>query len=187
VENTRLWVCFSLERGAAEVCTYVKKIPSRTGLVSGKTLVQARKLEPEGTLNIMKTVISYGTFDLFHLGHVRLLRRLSALGDRLVIGCSTDEFNATKGKKSVMSYAQRVEILESCRYVDSVFPENTWDQKPDDIRREQADIFGMGADWEGKFDTLGSLVKVVYLPRTEGVSTTSLRELVLKNYVLPKN
>lgn len=134
----------------------------------------------------MKTVISYGTFDLFHLGHVRLLRRLSALGDRLVIGCSTDEFNALKGKKSVMSYPQRVEILESCRYVDDVFPENHWEQKRADILRENADVFGMGADWEGKFDDLADVVSIVYLPRTVGVSTTSLRELVLKNYVLPE-
>ena len=135
----------------------------------------------------MKTVISYGTFDLFHLGHVRLLRRLRALGDRLVIGCSTDEFNATKGKKSVMSYAQRVEILEACRYVDAVIPEKAWDQKREDIVREQAGIFGMGSDWEGKFDDLKDIVEVVYLPRTDGVSTTHLRKTVLENYVLPKN
>ncbi len=134
----------------------------------------------------MKTVISYGTFDLFHLGHVRLLRRLAALGDRLVIGCSTDEFNVSKGKQSVMSYAQRVEILESCRFVDRVFPENTWDQKRDDILREGAHIFGMGSDWEGKFDSLSDIVEVVYLPRTDGVSTTQLRELVLQNYTIPK-
>lgn len=134
----------------------------------------------------MKTVISYGTFDLFHLGHVRLLRRLRALGDRLVIGCSTDEFNAQKGKKSVMSYAQRVEILESCRFVDKVFPEAGWDQKREDIAREGAAIFGMGSDWEGKFDDLSELVEVVYLPRTDGVSTTDLRNLVIENYVLPK-
>lgn len=134
----------------------------------------------------MRTVISYGTFDLFHLGHVRLLKRLAGLGDRLVIGCSTDEFNAKKGKKSVMSYAQRVEILAACRYVDHVFPEEDWAQKREDILREGAKVFGIGADWEGKFDDLGDIVKVVYLPRTEGVSTTNLRELVLQNYTLPE-
>lgn len=133
----------------------------------------------------MKTVLTYGTFDLFHLGHVRLLRRLSALGDRLIVGCSTDEFNDIKGKRSVMSYAQRVEILESCRFVSKVIPENTWEQKREDILREKVDVFGMGSDWEGKFDALCDIVQVVYLPRTEGVSTTQLREHVLQNYVLP--
>ena len=126
----------------------------------------------------MKTVITYGTFDLFHIGHVRLLRRLRELGDRLVVGCSTDEFNATKGKRSVMPYDQRVEILEACRYVDKVFPENDWDQKPDDIEREQADIFAMGDDWVGKFDHLADQVEVVYLPRTQDISTTDVRQLV---------
>jgi glycerol-3-phosphate cytidylyltransferase len=93
----------------------------------------------------MKTVITYGTFDLFHLGHVRLLRRLAALGDQLVVVCSTDEFNVLKGKKSVMPFKQRVEILASCRYVDKVLPEQGWAQKRSDIIREGADIFGMGS------------------------------------------
>ncbi len=126
----------------------------------------------------MKTVITYGTFDLFHVGHVRLLRRLRDLGDRLVVGCSTDEFNASKGKHSVMPYDQRVEVLEACRYVDKVFPENSWDQKPEDIRREGADIFAMGDDWVGKFDYLEPQVEVVYLPRTQDISTTEVRQLV---------
>jgi glycerol-3-phosphate cytidylyltransferase len=126
----------------------------------------------------MKTVITYGTFDLFHVGHVRLLRRLRDLGGRLVVGCSTDEFNASKGKRSVMPYSQRVEILEACRYVDKVFPENDWEQKADDIQREQADIFAMGDDWVGKFDHLDQLVEVVYLPRTKDISTTEVRQLV---------
>ena len=126
----------------------------------------------------MKTVITYGTFDLFHIGHVRLLRRLRELGDRLVVGCSTDEFNAIKGKRSVMPYDQRVEILEACRYVDKVFPENDWNQKPEDIERERADIFAMGDDWVGKFDHLTDLVEVVYLPRTQDISTTDVRQLV---------
>lgn len=128
----------------------------------------------------MKTVITYGTFDLFHLGHVRLLRRLAALGDRLVVGCSTDEFNDLKGKKSVMDYSQRVEILESCRYVDKVLPEQDWSQKRADIISEKADIFGMGNDWEGRFDDLSDICEVVYLPRTLDISTTLLREEVQK-------
>jgi len=126
----------------------------------------------------MKTVITYGTFDLFHIGHVRLLKRLRELGDRLVVGCSTDEFNARKGKSSVMPYEQRVEILEACRYVDKVFPENDWEQKQEDIRREGADIFAMGDDWVGKFDHLEKDVEVVYLPRTQDISTTEVRQLV---------
>jgi glycerol-3-phosphate cytidylyltransferase len=126
----------------------------------------------------MTTVITYGTFDLFHVGHVRLLKRLKELGDRLVVGCSTDEFNAIKGKKAVLNYAQRIEVLQSCRYVDSVFPENHWDQKRADILREKADIFSMGDDWLGKFDHLGDVCRVVYLTRTENISTTDIRHFV---------
>lgn len=126
----------------------------------------------------MTTVITYGTFDLFHVGHVRLLKRLKELGDRLVVGCSTDEFNAIKGKKAVLDYAQRVEVLQSCRYVDAVFPENHWDQKRNDILRERADLFAMGDDWLGKFDHLGDVCRVVYLKRTENISTTDIRHFV---------
>jgi len=122
-----------------------------------------------------KTVITYGTFDLFHVGHVRLLRRLSGLGDRVVVGCSTDEFNRIKNKKCVMPYAERSEILLSCKYVHDVFPESNWDQKVDDIRNFNADIFAMGDDWAGKFDELREYCDVVYLDRTEGISTTSLK------------
>lgn len=130
----------------------------------------------------MTTVITYGTYDLFHLGHVRLLRRLANLGDRLIVGCSTDEFNSTKGKTCVMPYEHRRELLEACRYVSKVIPEENWEQKPKDIARENVDIFGMGSDWEGKFDELTPLCRVVYLPRTEGVSTTELRQSVLEMY-----
>lgn len=126
----------------------------------------------------MTTVITYGTFDLFHIGHVNLLRRVRALGDRLVVGCSTDEFNAAKGKKTVMPYAHRAEILASLRFVDHVFPEHSWEQKRDDIAREHADIFAMGDDWAGKFDDLGDACDVVYLPRTRDVSTTEVRQWV---------
>ena len=101
-----------------------------------------------------------GVFDLFHVGHVRLLRRLRELGDRLVVGCSTDEFNARKGKKAILPYDQRVEVLRSCRHVDDIFPEEDWAQKRGDILRMKADIFAMGDDWVGKFDDLGDICRV---------------------------
>lgn len=126
----------------------------------------------------MNTVITYGTFDLFHIGHVRLLKRLRDLGDRLVVGVSTDEFNAGKGKTSVMPYQHRAEIVAASRYVDHVFPESSWDQKPADIKREGARIFAMGDDWVGKFDHLGDICEVVYLPRTRDISSTEIRQLL---------
>lgn len=126
----------------------------------------------------MTTVITYGTFDLFHIGHVNLLRRLRALGDRLIVGCSTDEFNALKGKKAMMPYEHRIAILKACRYVDEVFPEEDWSQKRNDIIREKADIFAMGDDWSGKFDDLSDQCQVIYLPRTADVSSTEIRQLV---------
>ena len=101
----------------------------------------------------MKTVITYGTFDLFHVGHIRLLKRLRALGDKLIVGISTDEFNALKGKKSFFSYEERAEIIESCKYVTVVFPEKNWQQKKSDIAKYNADVFAMGDDWQGKFDS----------------------------------
>ena len=126
----------------------------------------------------MTTVITYGTFDLFHIGHVNLLQRLRDLGDRLVVGCSTDEFNALKGKKSAMPYAHRAGILRAIRYVDHVFPEESWEQKRADIAREGAQIFAIGDDWVGRFDELGDVCDVVYLPRTREVSTTGIRQVL---------
>ena len=126
----------------------------------------------------MTTVITYGTYDLFHIGHLRLLQRLRGLGDRLVVGVSTDEFNALKGKKTIVPYAHRADIVASIREVDAVFPEQHWEQKRDDIVREKADIFAMGDDWVGRFDDLSDLCKVVYLPRTRDVSTTEIRQMV---------
>lgn len=123
----------------------------------------------------MKVVITYGTFDLFHVGHIRLLKRLRALGDELVVGISTDEFNLSKGKQSFFSYEERAEILESCKYVSKVFPENNWQQKRDDIKNNEASIFAMGDDWAGEFDDLKDLCQVIYLPRTEGISTTDIK------------
>nr|WP_037952683.1 adenylyltransferase/cytidyltransferase family protein [Sulfitobacter donghicola] len=121
------------------------------------------------------TILTYGTFDLFHVGHLRLLRRLSELGERLIVGCSTDEFNARKGKVTAITYVQRVEILEACRYVDLVIPESDWAQKREDVRRFDVDLFAMGDDWAGKFDDLRDLCDVLYLPRTEQISTTELK------------
>ncbi|MBE6114225.1 MAG: glycerol-3-phosphate cytidylyltransferase [Erysipelotrichaceae bacterium] len=124
----------------------------------------------------MKRIITYGTFDLLHWGHIRLLQRAKALGDYLIVGLSTDEFNAIKGKKAYHSYEERKVMLESIRYVDLVIPEDTWDQKPSDIMTYKADTFVMGDDWEGRFDDLKEYCEVVYLPRTEGVSTTKIKE-----------
>jgi glycerol-3-phosphate cytidylyltransferase len=122
------------------------------------------------------TVLTYGTFDLFHVGHVRILKRLKALGDRLIVGVSSDEFNAIKGKMSFYSYEERAEILLATDFVDEVFPENSWDQKPHDISRFGTHIFGMGSDWRGKFDELSDKCDVVYLERTEDVSTTDIKK-----------
>lgn len=126
----------------------------------------------------MKKVITYGTFDLFHVGHIRLLKRLKNLGDELYVGLSTDEFNGLKGKKCVMPYEERKEILLSCMYVDHVFPEKCWEQKSIDVEKYNIAIFAMGDDWSGKFDFLQDSVEVVYLPRTEGVSTTDIKKIV---------
>lgn len=123
-----------------------------------------------------KTVLTYGTFDLFHVGHVRLLRRIADLGDRLIVGCSTDEFNHIKGKKTVIPYADRAEILLATRYVDEVIPEEHWEQKPDDIARYGVDLFVMGDDWAGKFDELKAHCDVLYLPRTPSISTTKVKQ-----------
>lgn len=123
----------------------------------------------------MKTILTYGTFDLFHIGHLRLLQRLRALGDRLIVGVSTDEFNATKGKHTIVPFADRAEIISALSCVDLVIPETCWEQKADDIKHHQVDILGMGDDWRGKFDDLSSLCEVVYLPRTEGISSTQIR------------
>jgi len=130
----------------------------------------------------MKTVLTYGTFDLFHVGHVRLLKRLRNLGDRLIVGCSTDEFNIIKGKKSIFTFEDRIEILSSCKYVDQVIPENDWDQKLKDVVKYKVDIFAMGDDWAGKFDFLEEQENctVTYLARTPDISTTQVKQVVGK-------
>lgn len=124
----------------------------------------------------MKTVITYGTFDLFHVGHLYLLKRLKALGDKLIVGVSTDEFNAMKGKKTVIPFTDRAQIVENIKFVDLVIPEQNWEQKVTDIAKHKVDIFAMGSDWMGKFDGLKEHCEVVYLPRTEGVSSTLLKD-----------
>lgn len=123
----------------------------------------------------MKTVITYGTFDLFHVGHLNMLERLKALGDRLIVAVSTDEFNQLKGKSSVYSFDERARIVAALSCVDTVIPETHWQQKPQDIQQYQVDIFGIGADWQGKFNELESLCQVVYLPRTDNISTTKVK------------
>lgn len=125
-----------------------------------------------------KTVITYGTFDLFHIGHLRLLQRLKALGNRVIVGVSTDEFNLGKGKKCLIPYDQRAEIVSNLRQVDMVIPESSWEQKEQDIVTYGVDIFAMGSDWKGKFDYLEEYCEVVYLERTEGVSTTEIKNML---------
>lgn len=132
----------------------------------------------------MKRVLTYGTFDLLHYGHINILKRAKALGDYLVVALSTDEFNEIKGKKAYHNYETRKLMLEAVRYVDLVIPEKTWEQKIDDIKRYEIDVLVMGDDWAGsdKFDYLKDYCEVVYLPRTEGVSTTKIKqELGLQN------
>lgn len=123
----------------------------------------------------MRRILTYGTFDTLHYGHIRLLQRARTLGDYLIVGLSTDEFNASKNKRAFHSWEERKLHLEALRYVDLVIPEQTWGQKPDDVRLYHVDVFTMGSDWEGKFDDLGSLCEVVYLPRTNGISSTLIR------------
>ena len=125
----------------------------------------------------MKKVITYGTFDLLHAGHINLLRRAKELGDYLIVVVSTDEFNwEQKHKKCYFSYEERKKLVEAVRYVDLVIPEVSWDQKISDVKEYHVDTFVMGDDWKGKFDFLKDYCEVVYLPRTEGISTTKIKE-----------
>ncbi|MCL6632941.1 MAG: glycerol-3-phosphate cytidylyltransferase [Alicyclobacillus herbarius] len=127
----------------------------------------------------MKKVLTYGTFDLLHWGHINLLKRARALGDYLVVGLSTDEFNAEKNKKAYYNYENRKLILEAIRYVDEVIPEVSWEQKVRDVIEHNIDIFVMGDDWRGKFDFLKEYCEVVYLPRTIGISSTQIKQDLL--------
>lgn len=128
----------------------------------------------------MKKVITYGTYDLLHWGHINLLKRAKELGDHLTVALSTDEFNAIKNKKAYYSYENRKLILESIRYVDKVIPENNWEQKINDVIENGIDVFVMGDDWEGKFDFLKDYCQVIYLPRTVGISTTKIKDDLFK-------
>ena len=125
----------------------------------------------------LRRVLTYGTYDLLHYGHIRLLKRAAALGDYLVVALSTDEFNALKGKESFYSYEVRKEMLESVRYVDLVIPEQTWEQKADDVQKYAIDVVVMGSDWAGdeRFEYLKEYCEVVYLDRTDGISTTDVK------------
>ena len=123
----------------------------------------------------MKKIITYGTFDLLHYGHINLLQRAKKLGDYLIVALSTNEFNEQKGKTCYFSYEERKKLVESIRYVDLVIPENSWDQKIDDVQEFKIDTFVMGNDWEGKFDFLKEHCEVIYLSRTPEISTTQIK------------
>lgn len=124
----------------------------------------------------MKKVITYGTFDLLHYGHIQLLKRAKEKGDYLIVALSTDDFNwNSKQKKCYFSYEQRKMLLESIRYVDLVIPEENWEQKISDVKEFKIDTFVMGDDWKGKFDFLKEYCEVVYLPRTPEISTTQIK------------
>ncbi|MFD1064423.1 glycerol-3-phosphate cytidylyltransferase [Oceanobacillus locisalsi] len=124
----------------------------------------------------MRTIITYGTFDLLHVGHVHLLKRAKEMGDYLIVGLSTDDFNILKHKQSFYSYEDRKIILESVRYVDKVIPEKNWEQKKEDILTYDVNTFVMGNDWKGKFDELRAYCEVIYLPRTFGISSTIIKD-----------
>lgn len=125
----------------------------------------------------MKVVLTYGTFDILHFGHIRLLKRAKELGDYLVVAISTDEFNALKNKKSYYSYEIRKEMLEAIKYVDLVIPETCWEQKPQDIKDHNVDVVVMGSDWANsdRFEYLKEYCEVTYLDRTDGISTTQIK------------
>ena len=123
-----------------------------------------------------KIVLTYGTFDMFHIGHLNLLNRLKSLGDKLIVAVSTDEFNSIKGKKTLIPFEQRALIVQNIKCVDMVISEENWEQKIYDIKKYNVDIFAIGDDWQGKFDFLKNHCEVIYLPRTQNISTTELKK-----------
>jgi len=135
-----------------------------------------------------KRVITYGTFDMFHIGHLRLLQRLKKLsnGGELIVAVSTDEFNLKKGKKTLIPFEQRAEIVANIKGVDKVIAEESWEQKIEDIKKYNIDIFAIGEDWKGKFDFLKEYCEVVYLPRTKDISTTQLKKSLTNFLSIPK-
>lgn len=122
-----------------------------------------------------KVIITYGTFDLFHVGHLKLLNRLRAMGDSLIVGVSTDEFNLEKGKKSIIRFNDRFDIVSNLKCVSLAIPETCWEQKIDDIKKYDVSVFAMGSDWLGKFDFLRQYCEVVYVDRTKGISSTEIK------------
>ena len=124
----------------------------------------------------MKKVITYGTYDILHYGHINLLKRARELGDYLIVALSTDKFNLLKNKKSYYPYEQRKMLLEACKYVDQIIPEENWEQKTEDVIKYDIDTFVMGDDWEGKFDFLRKYCNVVYLPRTPDISSSDIKK-----------
>jgi|SRR5574344_1632516 glycerol-3-phosphate cytidylyltransferase len=122
--------------------------------------------------------ITYGTFDLFHIGHLRLLERIAALADEVIVAVSSDEFNSLKNKKCTIPFENRRDIIAALRVVTKVIKEDCWEQKIEDVQNEKCDLFVMGDDWKGKFDFLEPYCKVIYLARTEGVSTTEIKSIL---------
>jgi len=135
----------------------------------------------------MKKIITYGTFDMFHIGHLLLLKRLSEMGDELIVGVSTDEFNLLKGKKTLIPFDQRADIVAAIQYVDKVIPEENWEQKISDIQELDIDLFVIGDDWKGEFDYLSEYCEVNYLERTAGISTTMLKDSLRKITNIDRN
>ncbi|MFG6496242.1 glycerol-3-phosphate cytidylyltransferase [Fictibacillus sp. UD] len=132
----------------------------------------------------MKRVITYGTFDLLHYGHINLLRRAKALGDYLIVALSSDEFNnGQKGKRTYFTYEERKKLLEAIRYVDLVIPEINWEQKVKDVQEYKIDVFVMGDDWKGKFDFIKDYCEVVYLERTPEISTTKIKSDLFASHI----
>ena len=129
-----------------------------------------------GSMKKFNRAITYGTFDLFHIGHLRLLKRISALANELYVAVSSDEFNSIKGKTCVIPFEERKEIIAALNCVTQVIKEDNWEQKISDIQKYHCDLFVMGDDWEGKFDFLKPYCEVIYLPRTQGISTTAIKK-----------
>jgi glycerol-3-phosphate cytidylyltransferase len=127
-------------------------------------------------------VLTYGTFDLFHIGHLHLLNRLKNLGNHLTVAVSTDDFNETKGKQTMIPFEQRKEIVANIKCVDLVIPEISWEQKVGDIKNHNIDIFAIGNDWEGKFNFLEKYCSVIYLPRTNDISSTFIKKHLFSTY-----
>ena len=127
-----------------------------------------------------RKVITYGTFDCLHYGHINLLRRAKELGSYLIVGVSSDDFNQLKGKQAIQSLPKRIELLEGIRYIDEIIVEESWEQKRKDIVDLKVEIFTIGDDWKGEFDDLSDICNVHYLPRTEDISSTEIRKILMK-------